>query len=177
MTQAMRVSRWVILAAVVAFWGSNAAAELRVGTVDVQRVRKESPGFQAALKEIDAMVADFEKRRDQKRDELTALSQQLQDATDRNLPASIDRLRRAMSDKSSAFQQFMTETFGDKGIIETQSSEKLAPLYSNLADAAKAVAKARSLDLILDLEQINPLFASDSLDVTDDVLAELAKMR
>ncbi|MBI3872380.1 MAG: hypothetical protein HY304_04810, partial [candidate division Zixibacteria bacterium] len=54
MTQAMRASRWVILAAVVAFWGSNAAAELRVGTVDVQRVRKESPGFQAALKEIDA---------------------------------------------------------------------------------------------------------------------------
>ena len=71
----------------------------------------------------------------------------------------------------------MQETFGDDGIIEKNSAEQLTPLYDKLADAAKSVAKAKGLDLILDLETVNPLFAADRLDVTDDVLAEFAKLR
>jgi len=153
------------------------SAEIRVGTVDLDRVRKESPAFKSALKEVDDMVADFEKRRDRKREELDSLSQELQQAGDRNLSATVDRMRRELAEKSQAFQTFMEETFGTKGIVETHSSELLTPLYQNLAEAAKSVAKVQGLDLILDLEQINPLFASDQLDVTDAVLAELAKIR
>lgn len=153
------------------------AAGTAVGTVDVQRVRKENPEFKAAQKQIDDMVADFERQRDQKQAELQQLSQQMQDAQNQNIPASVDRLRQEVSDKSQAYQKFMEESFGSEGIIESKSSELLAPIYTKLADAAKTVAKNRTLDLILDLEQVNPLFSSDSLDVTDDVLTELAKLR
>jgi len=65
----------------------------------------------------------------------------------------------------------------EEGIIETKSAELLEPIYAKLADAAKSVAKAQSLDIILDLEQVNPLFVSESLDVTEAVLAEMAKLR
>jgi Skp family chaperone for outer membrane proteins len=82
-----------------------------------------------------------------------------------------------LQDKSQAFQQFMQETFGQDGIIEKNSSELLKPLYEKLAETAKVVAKARGLDLILDLEQVNPLFASDRLDVTGAILAEMAKQQ
>ena len=156
---------------------SAATAATAVGTVDVQRVRKENSEFKAAQKEIDDMVADFERQRDQKQTELQDLSQQLQQAQTQNVAASVDRLRSEITDKSQAYQSFMEETFGSEGIIENKSSELLEPIYTKLADAAKTVAKTRSLDLILDLEQINPLYSSDSLDVTDDVLTELAKLR
>jgi Skp family chaperone for outer membrane proteins len=69
----------------------------------------------------------------------------------------------------------MQETFGQDGIIESKSAERLAPLYEKLTVAADKVAKEMGLDLILDLEQTNPLFVSDRLDVTDEVLAEFKK--
>ncbi|MEW5701580.1 MAG: OmpH family outer membrane protein [Candidatus Zixiibacteriota bacterium] len=179
-----RVPGWVLrrclpaVTVMVALTGARPAlAQVHVGTVDVERVRKDSPAFKSALKEIDDMVADFEKRRDRKRAELDSLSQELQEATDRNLSATVDRYRRALTEKSREFGTFMDETFGTNGIIETHSSELMTPLYQKLAEAAKVVAQAQKLDLILDLEQINPLFTSDQLDVTDAVLVELAKLR
>lgn len=156
---------------------SSVVAQSKVGTVDVQRVRKDNTEFKSALKEIDDMVAEFERRRDQRQTELQQLAEDMQLAQERNVSASVERMRSELQVKSQDFQTFMEETFGEEGIIETKSAELLEPIYAKLADAAKAVAKAQSLDLILDLEQVNPLFVSESLDVTEAVLAEMAKLR
>ena len=123
------------------------------------------------------MVVDFERRRDQRQLELQQLSEDMQMAQQQNVSASVDRMRNELQAKSQEYQTFMDETFGEEGIIETKSAELLAPIYTQLADAAKTVAKSKSLDLILDLEQVNPLFVSESLDVTEAVLAEMAKLR
>ena len=173
-----RMTMTTILATVVALlFITEVQAQARIGTVDVQRVRKENTEFKAALKEIDDMVADFERRRDQKQLELQDLADELQSVQEQNLAPSVNRVRGDLQSKSQEFQTFIQETFGEEGIIETKSAELLEPIYAKLADAAKAVAKAQTLDLILDLEQINPLFVSDALDFTDEILAEMAKLR
>lgn len=166
----------LILLMVIAIAGP-VAAQVTVGTVDIQRVRDEDPSFKKALAEIDDMVSEFEKQRDRQQSELQGLADDLQDAQQRGFTSSAERLQNELQEKSTEFQQFMQETFGDQGIIEMNSAEQLTPLYDKLAEAAQNVAKARGLDLILDLETVNPLFASDRLDVTDDVLAEFAKLR
>ncbi len=150
-------------------------AQVKIGTVDIQQIRDESPKFKDALSDIDDMVEDFERRRDRQADELDELSADLQDAEQRGLQGSAERLRSELQTKSQEFQQFMQETFGQGGIIETKSEELLAPLYDKLTVAAEKVAESMDLDLILDMEQTNPLFASDALDVTDEVLTEFNK--
>ena len=167
----------LLAATAVLLVSAGAMAQSKVGTVDVQRVRKDNVEFKAALKEIDAMVADFERRRDQRQQELQDLATDMQTAQEQNVSASVERMRAELQTKSQEFQTFLEETFGEEGIIETKSAELLEPVYTKLADAAKAVAGARGLDLILDLEQVNPLFVSDGLDVTEDVLTEMAKLR
>jgi len=166
----------VALAAVIGF-ACDAWAQVQVGTVDLQRVRTESPQFKKALAQAGEMVARFEKQRDEQKGELDKLSADLRDSESRGFKGTSDRMRTELQDKSQAFQQFMQETFGQDGIIEKNSSELLKPLYEKLAETAKVVAKARGLDLILDLEQVNPLFASDRLDVTGAILAEMAKQQ
>lgn len=166
----------LILGTVLAI-ASSATAQVKIGTVDLQRVRSEDPSFKKALADIDGMVSEFEKRRDRQQAELQSLAQDLQDAQQRGTGGSTERLQSELQQKSADFQKFMTETFGDSGIVETNSSEQLAPLYDKLAAAAKSIAKVQGLDLILDLETVNPLFADDRLDVTDAVLAEFAKLR
>lgn len=167
----------IVLTLVIFGVVASASAQTKVGTVDVQRVRKDNTEFKAALKEIDDMVLDFERRRDQRQLELQELAEDMQLAQEQNVSASVDRMRTELQAKSQEYQTFMDETFGEEGIIETKSAELLAPIYTKLADAAKAVAKTQTLDLILDLEQVNPLFVSESLDVTEAVLAEMAKLR
>lgn len=175
----MRIVYLALMAITVAFTGiaADAAAQVKVGTVDLQRIRKESPEFKKALAEIDDVVGKFEKQRDDQKRELDRLAAQLRDAEQRGFKSSADKQRTGLQEKSQAFQQFMQETFGTGGIIEKNSSERLKPLYDKLAAAAKAVAHSQSLDLILDLEQVNPLFASDRLDVTDSMLAEMNSLR
>ncbi|MBD3298491.1 MAG: hypothetical protein GF341_07550, partial [candidate division Zixibacteria bacterium] len=159
----------VLIAVLVAGAGVS-QAQVKIGTVDIQRIRDESPKFEDALSDIDDMVEDFERRRDRQADELDDLSADLQDAEQRGLQGAAERLRNELQAKSQEFQQFMQETFGQGGIIESKSEELLAPLYDKLTVAAEKVAETMELDLILDLEQTNPLFASDALDVTDEVL-------
>jgi Skp family chaperone for outer membrane proteins len=173
-----RIIQTSLLATIALLIGASSVwAQSKVGTVDVQRVRKDNLEFKAALKEIDDMVADFERRRDQRQTELQQLAEDMQLAQEQNVSASVERMRSELQVKSQDFQTFMEETFGEEGIIETKSAELLEPIYAKLADAAKAVAKVQSLDIILDLEQVNPLFVSESLDVTEAVLAEMAKLR
>jgi outer membrane protein len=160
----------------ISFVANTAQAELRIGTVDLQKVREDAPRFRNALDEIDDMVEDFERRRDKKSSELEELASEMQSYSSRSQAPS-DNMRREFSDKSREFQQFMEETFGSEGIIENKSGELLAPLYTDLATAGKTVALASGIDLILDIEQINPLFVSEKLDLTDLVLAEFVKMR
>jgi Skp family chaperone for outer membrane proteins len=166
----------LILGTVLAI-ASNVAAQVQVGTVDLQRVRSESAEFKRALGEIDAMVEEFEKRRDRQQAELEGLADDLRNAQQRGLDGSTQRIQNELQEKSVEFQEFMEEAFGTDGIIESNSAEQLTPLYDKLAEASKKVAKKNGLDLILDLETVNPLFADDRLDVTDDVLAEFAKLR
>ena len=97
------------------------------------------------------------------------------DVDNRKEFASVRAVAEAFQDKR--ITGMIEETFGTDGTIETKSSDLLAPLYADLAEAGESVAQAMGLDLILDLEQINPLFSSADLDVTEAVLAEFLKMR
>ena len=168
---------WALSLGVMLLTAGNAGAQVQIGTVDLQRVRNESPEFKRALSEIDAMVKDFERRGDRQRQELEELSEDFRDAQRRGLTGSSERLQNELQEKSAKYQEFMEEAFGTDGIVETNSAEQLTPLYDKLAEAAENVGKRKGLDLILDLETVNPLFADDRLDVTDDVLEEFAKLK
>jgi outer membrane protein len=153
----------------------GAIAQVKIGTVNLETVRDEAPEFKKAMDEIDDMVEEFEDRRDDQRRELEGLAEDLRDAQQRGLQGSIERLQNELQAKSADFQQFMQETFGTEGIIENKSSELLTPLYDKLARATEVVAEKLGLDLVLDLEVVNPLFVSDRLDITDAVLDEFEK--
>ena len=176
----MKTKRYVLVATAlfVTMLAHNGSvqAQVSIGTVDIQRVRDDARKFKKALAEINDMVEEFERRRDRQTEQLKGLSEDLQDAEQRGFDGTSERLRKELQSKSMEFKEFMQETFGQDGIIESKSEELLAPLYDKLTIAAKKVAETRGLDLILDLEQVNPLFSSDSLDVTDDVLAEFEKL-
>ena len=153
-----------------------AAAEMPIGFVDIEKIINEERRFVKAQKEIDEMVDRFERGRERLEAELEKLSEQMQDAQSSRQEDLMEILGRRLQDRSSEYQEFMAETFGPEGIIETQTDEIMGPLYGKLEQACKKVGEDKRIPLILDLENISPWYAADTLDITDEVLAELEKI-
>jgi len=156
---------------------AGAAAEMPVGLVDTERIMSQEQRFIDAQKEIDQMVAQFEGDRKKFEDELQDLTDRLQRAQENQRESSQGLYQRQLGEKSQAYQQFLSETFGPGGIIETNTSEIMNPLYDKLELACKNVGGKLAIPLILDRGTLAPLFAADTLDVTDEVLTELKSIR
>ena len=105
--------------------------------------------------------------------EATERLQQAQSERQRDVA---ERLGPQMSEKSQKYQEFMGETFGPGGIIESHTDEIMEPLYDKLEQACRKVGKQLQIPLILDLQTVGPLYMADTLDLTDEVLAELKKI-
>jgi len=153
-----------------------AAAEMPIGFVDTEKIINEERRFVKAQKEIDEMVDRFERDRERLEGELEKLSEEMQDAQSSRQEDLMEILGRRLQDRSREYQDFMAEAFGPEGIIETQTDEIMGPLYEKLEQACKKVGEDMRIPLILDLENISPWYAADTLDITDEVLAELEKI-
>lgn len=168
--------RIVSIIGLVATLYAGAAADMPVGLVDTERIMSEEPRFIEAQREIDQMIDQFEADRKQFEDELQDLSGRLQRAQENSRQSSGEMYQRRLAEKSQAYQQFMAETFGPDGIIETNTSEIMDPLYDKLEQACRKVGERLEIPLILDRETVGPLYAADSLDVTGEVLTELKRL-
>jgi outer membrane protein len=169
--------RIISIIGLVALFSAGAAAEMPVGLVDAERIMDEEPRFIQAQKEIDEMVDQFEGDRQKFEDELQDLSDRLQRAQENRRESSVEMYQRRLGEKSQEYQQFMAETFGPDGIIETNTSEIMDPLYDKLEQACRKVGERLKIPLVLDRESVGPLYAADSLDITDEVLIELKRIR
>ena len=160
----------------VVFLAAAVTAEVIVGFVDIDRIGSEEPRFVKAQKEIDEMVAQFERDRERSEKDMQELSERLQQAQAERRRDVAERLGPQMSEKSQKYQEFMGETFGPGGIIESHTDEIMEPLYDKLEQACRKVGKQLQIPLILDLQTVGPLYMADTLDLTDEVLAELKKI-
>ncbi len=169
--------RIISIIGLVALFSAGAAAKMPVGLVDTERIMGEEPRFLQAQKEIEEMVDQFEGDRQKFENELRDLSDRLQRAQENRRESSVKMYQQRLGEKSQEYQQFMAEIFGPDGIIETNTSEIMDPLYDKLEQACRKVGERLEIPLVLDRESVGPLYAADSLDITDEVLLELKRIR
>ncbi|MEW6219380.1 MAG: OmpH family outer membrane protein [Thermodesulfobacteriota bacterium] len=164
------VPRWLMLLAValIAVLGTvdkAPAADLKIGTVDVQKILDESSAGQEAHKALEA-----------KRDSLRA-SLETEQGTLEKLKDEIEKQKSVWSEearleKERAFQKRLAEfkMKNDDAAFELETLRKklVEPMFTELrADVAK-VAKAQGFHLIFDIRG-GLLFADDSFDVSTQV--------
>ena len=154
------------LLALAATW--SAAQEVRIGYIDTRRIETESVPFQRA---IEAMKKEFAPREQQ----ILELQKQINADKDRfdkerdKLPA--DQLQ----DRANALQNAMRKsdqmTMALSEDIERRRREILGKLFADATAAVKAVAEAGKFDLVLQ----QATYVRPSIDITDQVLKEMAK--
>ena len=145
----------------------EAAAELKVGYVNTQRIFRDAPAAQKAGKKLEGEFA----RRDQDLQKMSKQLQGLQENLEKNSVTMAETERRAkekeFGELSREFQRRQREFRED---LNLRQNEENAAVIEKANKAIKQIAEAEKFDLILQ----DVVWVSPRLDITDRVIKALA---
>ena len=163
----MRRYGWLAVALVWAAAGAAAAADLKVGFVDVSRVLDQSPQAEEARERIQTEFAPIDQEILRLQRELRALEEQL--VRDGAVMANAERLRleREVLSRKRDLRRSQEEFREDLNLRRNQELQKL---QRQVVLAIRAMAKSEDYDLVI---SDGVLFASERVDITLTVLERL----
>lgn len=148
------------------------AAEKPLGLVDGQRIMDEYEAardayeqYQKFIKELEIEVADREKS-------LTAMMEEIES---QKLLLGQD----ALATKMQAFEQQRADYFqfreGIDQRAENEYKAKITPILDQVKTIVERIGKEKGYGLIVDSSTLSVMFKDDEFDLTNDVLAALAR--
>lgn len=166
----MLKAKTLILASLMSglFIAGEAAAELKVGYVNTQRIFRDAPVAQKAGKKLEGEFA----KRDQELQRMAKQLKDMQENLEKNSVTMSETERRAkekeFADLSREFQRRQREFRED---LNLRQNEENAAVIEKANKAIIQIAKDEKYDLILqDVVWVNP-----RLDITDRVIKALAE--
>ena len=151
-------------------FAGEAAAELKVGYVNTQRIFRDAPAAQKAGKKLEGEFA----KRDQDLQRMAKQLQGLQENLEKNAVTMAETERRAkekeFAELSREFQRRQREFRED---LNLRQNEENAAVIEKANKAIKQIAEAEKFDLILQ----DVVWVSPKLDITDRVVKALAEAK
>lgn len=151
------------------------AQEGKIGYVDSQKIFAQSPEFQEAQAKFDKEVEDWNSQAAVLNDEVEKLKE---DSQKNSLVWSAAKKKDAeavLKAKQDTLQQYLDATFGPSGKAEKRMAELSKPVKDRIIGIIKKIAIENDFDMVFDAANVSIAYAKESLDLTDEVLAELAK--
>jgi outer membrane protein len=141
------------------------AKDLKIGTVDLQKLFKAYPGYKTAEKKLKALASKKQKELSEPEGELTDLQKELEGSG--SVLSSKEKKK-----KATQYQ----EKLKDYTILQKQMQMELAAkqdeMVAGILDEVKGivadVAKDKGVDLVLDAEKT--VYVNGGVDLTDAVL-------
>lgn len=150
-------------------------AQGKVGYVDSQRIFSELPEFKEAEAKFNKEVEDWEDQAAIMKAEIDSLT----DEKERNSlvwsAAKKKEVEDRLTAKQDTLQQFLDITFGPSGKAERRMNELSQPLKERVIAVIRRIAIEKDFDMVFDAAVVSIAFAKESLDLTDDVIAEISK--
>ena len=176
MTPRSRRSLWTLtlLAALALVPPVGAAVELRVGYIDSARMFQEYASARDAQQRFDRQVQGWREEAAEKEKDVATLRAEVRDQSP--ILSSVKRqekeeaLQRAISD----YERFIQEVWGPEGRAARENERATLEVVGQIRSAVEKVAAAKGLTLVLDAAGGTIIYADKSLDLTTEVLQELA---
>lgn len=159
-----------LAALVLAVFAQTAAAEVRVGFVNSDRVMKEAPPAKKAQQKLEK---EFEKR-DQELQRLAKQLQGMQESLEKNGMTMAEGERRnkerEFNDLNRDFQRKQREFRED---LNQRRNEELAGVLERANKTIRQIAEAEKYDIIFQ----EAVYASPRIDITDKVIKALTEAK
>ena len=159
---------------VLAGVASAAAADLKIGVLDVEYVVLKSNKGQAAKKKLQRTFERKQKELDKKQDALLELKEQLENPSDLE---SQEKRKRTLMEYQQGVLKLQEEFVKNQQDLAKKEMELMKPILAQLEEVLGQVAKARDLDIVMNRSQQGVIFAKPSFDLTEEVLEKLNKAK
>ncbi|MDR2577735.1 MAG: OmpH family outer membrane protein [Chitinispirillales bacterium] len=156
---------------------TTASAQLKIGFVNSEKIFTQFEGTRVAQEQFNREVARWEQEASRRTREITELRNQLEA---QSLLLSADR-RKTLEDSLRQMiithERFLQEKFGQRGEVLTKNEELTRPILEKIQRIIDRIAADEQFDFIFDWRAGGLVFAKDAYDLTDRVLAQLARER
>ena len=163
-----------IIALLVMIAAIAQADELKIGYVDSQRIFAEFQEYQDAQAKFDKDVEAWNVQAEQMKSEVDQLIEELEG---QSLILSAEKKSEKedfLKAKQDTLRQFLDATFGPEGKAERRMAELSKPVRDKVLEVIESVAIDGNYSIVFDAGTVNIAYAKKSLDITDEILAELA---
>ena len=163
-----------VLAAVAAALlpGAAAAADRPLGVIDSQRIADEYDAARDAQEQYQKFLRELELEVSDKEKELTALAEEIESQKmllgEDALAAKVQQFEQ----KRAAYFQFRE---GIDQRAEQEYDAKISPILDQVKTIVERLGKERGYGVIVDSAALAVLYIDPDYDLTDDVLAALAR--
>jgi len=144
------------------------AQGLKIGYIDSFRVETESAQAQRAMEALKKEFTPRQKRVEDMQKQIAAAQDQLSKTGDKMQPAERQTRERALADMMKQSDQARRALTED---VELRKSQEHAKILDEINIVIKGIAEAGKYDLILQ----QSIYSSNRIDITEQVLKEMAK--
>ena len=159
----------------LAGFSTSSAQELKIGYVDVQRLKAEYKEYVQVQEKFNKLMAVWQAKADSLQNEMNELQKKVQNPPVTMRQEAINGLQEKLLAKQKEYQDFANRVMGQDGEAAKKEYELSKPLIDKINLVIKLVALKENYAYVLDSTAGTVLYAKDELDITDKVLAELNK--
>ena len=160
-------------------WGtlfsSSLAQQLKIGYVDVLRLKQECKEFRQAEAKFEREMAVYQAKADSMQNEMQELADKLDKQSMMLTEQAKNEIRKSLLAKQNEYQMFVNEVMGPDGVVAKKEYELSKPLIDKINTVIKLIALKGNYTYVLDSTAGSVLYADEKYDLTDKVLAELNK--
>jgi outer membrane protein len=172
-----KIGRAILLGVIlsVLLFSSGIAQQLKIGYVDVVRLKKEYKEYVATEARFEKMMAVWQAKADSMQSDMKDIADKLEKPSPLLTDQGKNELREKLLVKQNEYQLYVNQVMGQDGEAAQKEAELSKPLIDKINTVIKLVALKGSYSFVLDSTAGSVLYASESYDLTDQVLAELNK--
>jgi Skp family chaperone for outer membrane proteins len=171
-----RSGAWAGLLAGLALWvsGNAWAASTNFGYIDSARIFSEYANAKDAQQRFDRLVQGWRDEASEKEKAVNQLRQEVRDQAP--ILSALKRQERetALQRAINEYESFVQEIWGPNGRAAQENERATSEVVTDIRAAVEKVATQRNLEVVLDAAGGFLVYADKSLDLTPDVLTELA---
>lgn len=162
----------VLLAGVLAPVGASASVDKPLAVIDTQRIAEEYEAAKDAQEQYQKFLEGLQQEVDQREKELTDMAEEIES---QKMLLGED----ALATKMQQFEQKKAEYFQfQEGIDQKAEAEyktRISPILDQIKTIVERIGKEKGYGLIIDAAAVSVLYLDSDFDLTNDVLAALAR--
>lgn len=146
----------------------------RYALIDMEYIVKKIPAYTSANKQLEAFSSQWQSEVDAEVEKVDALYKKYQADIPTLSGSEKTNRENEIVLKENAIQELRNKYFGPQGELFKQQEVLIKPIQDTIYEAVKAVSTEQGYTIVVDRASATSIiFASPSIDISDEVLARL----